>query len=518
MSEIFIPNFLRPKEHPKRHFIIRQAVQDSDKIIRYLKIIKEKSRRTWGCYIRDFFIAIDEDQPDDYLKETSLMENGEKVSYQKKLEQDIQIHITQLIEDEKDTKASVTLCALKGLLQFNNIEMRPYFWKHGTPASSSPARKTDFKTPTPEELKDMLKHADVEAKALFLTMMTSGGTRIGKMVDILLDDCDLDRDCPRIYIRTPKNTISMVKYISPEAKEALLDYLEIREDILKTRLSRAKGKRDGERTKKYPKLLFPMSESNGEDMWKTILKNSGYDQRDPVTKLYPYNAHCLRRYFRTYFKHTPEWAQYFMNQRTKLNRTYWDLPEKRRYEEYQKGVEGLYIFDTVIENTEAFEQWQKEREGLMDDNRALKDSIKVLTQANKSIKEKMELYDHILAVEINNHINPYQKDTKLTKKQVDERDKYVSKARRQAEKSAKKKIKDLPEDNWTIRYGKDHIPYPYNPDLKPEEILQKSILNNVSDQQIEGGLDDLWREIEPNLRLAQEFFNELERRKKQAKK
>ena len=195
------------------------------------------------------------------------------------------------------------LASVKGWLQYNDVELLNKHWKEILNKIQGSRAVTIDKVPTKQELKRIMSHATVKDRALFLTLISSG-IRIGEACKIKLNDIE---ELAKIYIRAEytKSGNSRIVFVSPEAKEAINQWKEQRNDYLRvavTRLNCAKPRIEGKRTERIKKSLdddrvFPFATSTARAMWNRLIRKAGLNQRDPSSGYHSMHIHCLRKYF-----------------------------------------------------------------------------------------------------------------------------------------------------------------------------------------------------------------------------
>jgi len=188
------------------------------------------------------------------------------------------------------------ISVVKSFLIENEVELSQRFWRSISRKTRGSRALTLDKVPTNAELKSILTHTSGKGTALFL-MLASSGMRIGEASQIKVSDVDLTSDPPRINIRGgyTKTGNSRFTFISTESREAIHEWLKIRDDYLKTsvgRSSKYKKSSDDDR-------LFPFETATARFMWKSAIEKAGLDGRDAHTGRYEIHIHVLRKFFRT---------------------------------------------------------------------------------------------------------------------------------------------------------------------------------------------------------------------------
>ena len=150
--------------------------------------------------------------------------------------------------------------------------------------------------PTTSELKKILTHMPIQGKALYL-ILESSGMRIGELLKSNIDDLYLKEEPARIQIRgeITKTGNRRHAFFSSEAKEALTEWLKVREYYLKAAIGKSHL---------YDKVsddprVFPFNSSTAYCLWKNALHKSGLNGRDKSTNREKLHPHVLRKFFRT---------------------------------------------------------------------------------------------------------------------------------------------------------------------------------------------------------------------------
>ena len=155
---------------------------------------------------------------------------------------------------------------------------------------------------TRDKLKAILNQCDLKGRALFL-FLASTGMRMGEALQITLDDLNLEADPPTVLVRQQytKTGAQYYTFLTTEAKEALTEWLKVREAYIKSSLNRGRGlaKTAPGRGIKSPedRRLFPFSQFVAEQMWYNALSKSQNETRDKSTNRRTLHIHMLRKWF-----------------------------------------------------------------------------------------------------------------------------------------------------------------------------------------------------------------------------
>jgi integrase len=202
------------------------------------------------------------------------------------------------------TSIKLKLVGVKEWLSFNGVELSQKELKtlrHRTPkAKGAWTVENEFDIPV---LRKILAHADEKAAALILTLASSG-VRIGEALNIKLKDVDLSKEPPEFIVRGEytKGGETRVVFISKEAKAALEEWLNVRDDYIRASLNRNKGLVEkaaaGQKTG-TDERVFPFSVAVVREFWSRALLKAGLHEKDNSTGRLQYRIHGLRKFFRS---------------------------------------------------------------------------------------------------------------------------------------------------------------------------------------------------------------------------
>ena len=286
--------------------------------------------------------------------------------------------------------------------------VKEFFVENGIEFSQKELKRIRFKLPkgnsqTEEKtfdhttLRTILKHSDLKMRALIL-VLASSGMRVGELLQVRLDDLELDKDPPRINIRREytKTGERRVTFITKEAKEALLEWLKVREDYLRASINKNKGLRGvvnaGEKSLEDQRV-FPFDLRTVELAWQNTLKRAKLLTKDEKTNRVQYRIHGLRKFFRSRLpeKVPIDIVEALMGHSAYLSEAYRRYTEKQIEEHYLKGEHLL-----TIERSEDVEKIQKKTDELeksLENNRKL---IEDLILENRELKKIVSFYENAL--------------------------------------------------------------------------------------------------------------------------
>ena len=271
---------------------------------------------------------------------------------------------------------------------------------------------------TRECLRNILAHVDAKGNALFL-FLESSGIRIGEALKLQFGDIDLTQEPTRVRVRgeNTKEGNAYCSFISSEAKEALLQWLNVRDSYFQTASQRGRGLIKlgaGQGLKQVgDKRIFPFSFAIANSMWTHAAKNAKLDAKDASTGRQQFHIHLLRKFFSTQMKTAgiPDAAVQAMIGHSGYLAEYDRFSKEQKIEFYMKGEPYLLLNVSADEkikiNGKIDEQNIKiegQRQELADLTRKMTDSNSLLI---KFMSEKDELKAKVESLEIS--IRAYNK-------------------------------------------------------------------------------------------------------------
>jgi integrase len=203
------------------------------------------------------------------------------------------------IKDSPPKTVHQKLSIVRTFLAENSVELPPKFW-HDLRGKKKGTRVLMLdKVPSNVELKRILTHMDINGKALFLTLASSG-MRIGEALSLKQGDVDLTVEPAKISIRgeCTKTGNPRIVFISREAKEAIEEWLKTRERYI----DGAVGKSHLYAKSTSDERLFPFENNTAYMVWKNALSKSGFEEKYKYgngLERYKIHPHVLRKFFRT---------------------------------------------------------------------------------------------------------------------------------------------------------------------------------------------------------------------------
>ncbi len=142
--------------------------------------------------------------------------------------------------------------------------------------------------PSKDDLRKILENASVRTKAIILFLLSSG-LRVSELINLKLKDIELDKEPVLIRVKglTAKERKSRITFISREAKQSLLEYLEKRKEL---------GHEINEEsfvfvTKENKQLSYQNLQYILNRVFRRISKKEG--------KRFTLHPHSLRKFFKT---------------------------------------------------------------------------------------------------------------------------------------------------------------------------------------------------------------------------
>jgi integrase len=256
----------------------------------------ESTKKVYRTVLKRFFKAT-------YgAKKVNLEECTERYFSEKRNhEEDIQKLFTWL-KGRPPMTVRLTFSCTKTFLPENNIELSDKFWRSITRRIKGSQARTQDRVPTNKELKQLMMHLPIQGRSLFLTL-TSSGMRIGEALKLELDDIFLDETPARVNIlgKYTKSGDRRTVFVSSEGKEAIKEWLKIRQSYLYQSIEKTKNRENGKSGNKdiEDKRIWPMEPPNAYAIWRGACNKAGLTKRDKETNRYIIHPHVLRKFFRS---------------------------------------------------------------------------------------------------------------------------------------------------------------------------------------------------------------------------
>ncbi|MCK4885537.1 tyrosine-type recombinase/integrase [Candidatus Bathyarchaeota archaeon] len=287
------------------------------------------------------------------------------------------------------------LSIAKTFLTENDVELPQKFWKRINRLIKGSRALTLDRIPTKAEFKRLLMHMPIQGKALNL-VLESSGMRIGEALNSNIDDLYLEEKPARIQIRgeITKTGNSRHAFISSEAKEALTEWLKVREDYLRAAVRKSQL---------YPKSgddprIFPFEPRTAYSIWTKALHKSGLNGKDKSTNRERIHPHVLRKFFRTRLGAVipVDVVEALMGHEGYLTEVYRRYTVEDLAKFYLQGESALLVFTDAAEVT-------KLRQEVDERSKVLQTLVNGLTTANLEMKtENLEIKSKVAKVELEN--------------------------------------------------------------------------------------------------------------------
>jgi len=326
----------------------------------------------------------------------ALQEYAERYfSEKREYEEDVEKFFISIKERPPKT-IILMLSGVRTFLAENDIELKQTFWRKLRRRIKGSRARTKDKVPSNKELRRIFMHLPVKGKALF-SVLESSGMRIGETLKLALDDVNLESDPVQIDIQGEytKSGNSRTTFISREAKEAVLEWLKIRDKYLEVAVARSKRYKK----KAEDQRLFPFDVSTAYLMWRSALNKTQNGQRDKATQRYLLHPHVLRKFFRTRMGTVipVDIVEALMGHEGYLTEVYrrYSLEERAKF--YKQGEPTLLIFSETGEVEELKKEVEKGKKELQDlvnnlasENIKLHSEMKVLQNEITLVKDAIE--------------------------------------------------------------------------------------------------------------------------------
>jgi len=385
---------------------MKNPIQDRHPVTEFLgDYDSDQTRRNYRMAILNFFQSV-------YGKSSYEQLDAQALKYLTErnidtIEQDLKGFVDS-IKGFAPKTVKMKTSALRIFLIENDVELSEKFWRkfrklRRRKIGSSTRALTLDRTPTTEELKQILTHMPIQGKALYL-LLSSSGMRIGEALQLRLEDIDLSRTPMRIEISAEytKTKSPRIAFASRETKETIQEWLKVRDRYLKTACDRSSfpKRREDDR-------VFPFEKNTAYLQWSIALRKASTEQnnlgaRDRNTNILKLHPHVLRKFFRTKLGGVIpiDVVEALMGHEGYLTEAYRRYSEQDLAEFYLKGEDTLSVF-TEPQNQariKALERKLEERENETQELRRVVESQKQngitktddIEKLNKKFEELLE--------------------------------------------------------------------------------------------------------------------------------
>jgi integrase len=256
----------------------------------------EGTKKVYRTVLKRFFKAV-------YMVEKVDLEVCAQRYFSEKRDYEEDIHaMFTWLNGKPPMTVRLTLSCVRTFLSENDVELSDKFWRSITRRIKGSDARTQDRIPSNKELKTLMMHLPIQGKSLFLTLLSSG-MRIGETLKLETDDIYLNETPVRINIlgKYTKSGDRRTAFISSEAKEALEEWLKLRQNYLTSSIEKTKNRNNGNGGHKTidDKRIWPMEMNNAFAIWRCACEKAGLTQRDKETNRYEVHIHVLRKFFRT---------------------------------------------------------------------------------------------------------------------------------------------------------------------------------------------------------------------------
>jgi len=152
-----------------------------------------------------------------------------------------------------------------------------------------------------DTIRAILRHMDIKGRSLALTLLSSG-MRIGETLQLRDSDINLKSVPAKISIRAEytKTQQARITFITPQAVDALKEWLGVREDYLKSSNGKNQGLVKAGKSKEREDtsdLVFPFSPNVANQMFENAVTNAGLMTKDERTGRSQIHLHMTRKFF-----------------------------------------------------------------------------------------------------------------------------------------------------------------------------------------------------------------------------
>jgi integrase len=321
-----------------------------EKIKEYLEdnFTKQATKYSYKSHLKSFFLFLNID-PATYFET--------KRDYQEDVKQYWKYLMTAERNGRPYAPKSIPpkMSCIKVFLEEHDIVFNPRFWRKLSKRGKGNEPIREDRIPKIDELKAILSHARIHEKAFFMVMLSSGA-RETELCNITLDDINLDSTPNEIKIRglIAKNKKTRITFITNEARDALMQWLKVRNDYIKQNALRFKAlKSHLEQLHKKEIVIdnenrvFPFFSTRMRKRWNILLEKTGLNEKDKATDSYILHCYTLRKFFNTRLKEAvPEHiVEKLMGHSGYLNGAYDRYTNEDLAKYYMQGWHMLNVFE-----------------------------------------------------------------------------------------------------------------------------------------------------------------------------
>ena len=282
------------------------------------------------------------------------------------------------------------ICGIKKWLRMNDVEVK---W-NTIEMPSSAIRVIQDRAPSRDELVKLTKYCSIRDQAM-IYVLASSGLRIGTLLTLTIGDVNFDYDdVAKVTVmkkagrKFSSKNIQGTKnfyctFVTPEAKKALLEYMELRE-------------RRGEKLRpdsplfvhEKRKKLEAISHESFRRQWARILEKT--DLTEKTHTWFMLHVHVLRKFFRTQCANggvKDTYFNYWLGHKNMgyLDESYFRAQESEHLAEYRKAIPYL----TIQEPKEIHDLKRQ----LEDERRKREEEFTRLDELNEQLMKLLETGD-----------------------------------------------------------------------------------------------------------------------------
>ena len=197
-----------------------------------------------------------------------------------------------------------------------------------------------------DKIRVIMQHGDLKLRTLILFLISSG-LRLNEALSLNRSDIDLHNKVGVVTIRPgkAKTRHGRITFCTPEAVQALKEWLKVRDQYLESARKRSNGIN---RTKNIEDddRIFPFSDSNVVQMWENCLNKSGLANRDEGTNRLRLHPHMFRKFFSSQLRVIvpPDIVEVLMGHRVGgVIGTYRSYTRQELQSHYEKGMHLLTV-------------------------------------------------------------------------------------------------------------------------------------------------------------------------------
>ncbi|WNZ29414.1 MAG: tyrosine-type recombinase/integrase [Candidatus Bathyarchaeota archaeon] len=356
----------------------------------------KNTKRNLKRAILEFFISVYQQANPNQLDELA----DKYFSEQRDHERDVEVFLKSL-NGQAPLTVKLKISNVKTFLMENDIELTQKFWRKINRRIKGSRALTLDKVPSNKQLRKVLSHMPIHGKALSL-LLSSSGMRLGEALGITLKDIDLQKEPVRIEIsgKITKTGNSRYAFASREAKEAIVEWLKVRDQYLQT----AKKRSHQHPKRSEDDRLFPFETSTVYMIWTGSLEKTQLAERDNQTNRNKIHPHVLRKFFRTRLGAVipVDVVEAIMGHEGYLTEVYRRYTVDDLAKFYLQGETALLIFTEAQEVT-------KLRKEINEQNKKLQTLVTELTTKNLTLENKVSAMEK-------ESLETKQKNEKLTQR------------------------------------------------------------------------------------------------------